>query len=69
VTDDQQFVLGILGILSTTVIQLVAYRKLHQNSELLNGLGIKRERRARRAGAASQRASDTRSRAAEKDQG
>jgi hypothetical protein len=67
VTDDQQFILGLATVLSTTVIQALAFRKLHQNSELLDGLGVKRERRAHRAGAALQRKTDAHARASQEN--
>jgi heme exporter protein D len=57
-TDDQQFILGVLGVISTIAIQALAVRKAGQTHDLVNGMTQKRDRRARSAGAAAARRTD-----------
>jgi hypothetical protein len=66
-TDDQQFILALAGIVSTTAIQLWAYRKAAQTHDLVNGMTKGRMRSARSAGASAQRDRDARGRPTERD--
>jgi hypothetical protein len=50
VTDDQQFILALAAVVSTTVIQVMTYRKASSTHELVNGISVKRTRQARASG-------------------
>ena len=58
-TDDQQFILGVLGVVSTIAIQAIALRKTNQTHDLVNGMSAKRARASRQQGAASARLADS----------
>lgn len=62
VTDDQQFILALAAVISTTAIQILTYRKSSQTHELVNGMTVKRTRAARsegrRAGVAAEAAAE-----------
>lgn len=62
-TDDQQFILACLTLVVPTVASVFAYRKTDQTHQAVNGMQVRKIRKARaqgvRLGARAQRIADT----------
>lgn len=52
-TDDQQFILALVGVISTNVIQVVTLLRVNSTHHLVNGLQAGKARRARAQGHAA----------------